>query len=798
MKNIAAAYYLSLLLAFISPSSALGTAAAVTGGGGCVGYGPAALEACGEISMAETGGDGSTTITVADLAKHCEDARNTEWAWCLANSAIINAGIVSTDDDIKNSFLSEVDACLEKFACSCKAEERVLSSRQSNCEEVTPQPSLCFSELATVEVLGKGAVEMKDLKVGDLVRSGYDPNRYQKVYAFAHRQDDRRTEFLKIKTNNTSQAAPLEITSDHLVFVDGKSNPVRAGSIKIGDILQAEQPSGAKVIEISNVSRKGLYAPLTQDGTLIIDGVRASSYVSLQENADEYVQLQGGLSAMSQHDLIHLALSPFRIMCMGVSKQLCQSLGDDGMPRYVSRGIQLAKWLDSMNLNIILQIFLLTLVVSISSCFMFLEAQIAGFGILFAILGVYFLLRIEREVSLKQKGSFALVAMVLALLPIRSIMGLCGADGPRVLAACGDTAILTDPPTTLYDLSAIGNCEHHRQGLVSWFHCINVAALDSGISNVDSSDWELVRNCVADAWSCPSACNSPERGRVLEDLCPTPPPTSPPPTECFSESTTVQVFNKGTLPMKDLQVGDKILNSVNQYEIVYAFGHYQPNHETEYLKIETDQKKSLELKAEHLLYRKGSTYPVSAASVEIGDKLMSSNGAPTQTVTKISSIVRRGIYAPLTSSGSFLADGVKVSSYAAIQPKRSDDDTGEYAQLQDGTKFMPQHIAIHLFLAPFRLHCQLFQVCDSYNDNGVPRYISVGIDFFRWLDEQSMLFQVVMFVPGLFVFGTFAAAEQVIFGHSMVAAAAAVFVGLSLLRVFRSTSPKSTMKVKTS
>ena len=43
---------------------------------------------------------------------------------------------------------------------------------------------------------------------------------------------------------------------------------------------------------------------------------------------------------------------------------------------------------------------------------------------------------------------------------------------------------------------------------------------------------------------------------------------------CFSEVSTVQVQNKGPVAMKDLQVGDYVLTANNEYQPVYAFGHW--------------------------------------------------------------------------------------------------------------------------------------------------------------------------------------------------------------------------------
>merc|ERR1719463_264714 len=101
---------------------------------------------------------------------------------------------------------------------------------------------------------------MEALQVGDYVKIGHGES-YEQVYAFAHRVPDRVADFVKLHTNAGS---PLEMTSEHLVFVNGKTNPVRAGSIKVGDILHAEGNNNAVVNKIEVVTKRGIYNPLTR------------------------------------------------------------------------------------------------------------------------------------------------------------------------------------------------------------------------------------------------------------------------------------------------------------------------------------------------------------------------------------------------------------------------------------------------------------------------------------------------------------------------------------------------------
>ena len=220
----------------------------------------------------------------------------------------------------------------------------------------------CFSDISTADVFGKGPVQMKDLQVGDRILTG--EGQYQPIYAWAHLDKDTVTEFLQIETEKSSSS--LEVTSDHLLFVDDKPSPVHAGSIKIGESLQ-----GSPVTKIGRIEKAGLYVPLTESGTLVVNGVKASSYITLQEGSDN-VELQGGFQLMSQHDFVHLMLSPFRMMCMGgVSSAACHSYNENGMPHYIGYGLELAEWANQLPL--LLQGVLFAAFVFLARAFMLFE-----------------------------------------------------------------------------------------------------------------------------------------------------------------------------------------------------------------------------------------------------------------------------------------------------------------------------------------------------------------------------------------------------------------------------------------
>ena len=140
---------------------------------------------------------------------------------------------------------------------------------------------------------------MQNLQVGDFVKIGKG-DIYEPVYAFGHHVPRRYAKFVQLHTS--ADKSPLELTGEHLVFVKGKNNPVRADSIKVGDLLQA-QDDNAVVQKISIVEKIGIYNPLTSSGTIQVNGITASTYISFQKQNNEYVELPvGGIKlSMSHH-----------------------------------------------------------------------------------------------------------------------------------------------------------------------------------------------------------------------------------------------------------------------------------------------------------------------------------------------------------------------------------------------------------------------------------------------------------------------------------------------------------------
>ena len=247
---------------------------------------------------------------------------------------------------------------------------------------------ICFSGVATVQVLGREKPKpLADLVKGDRVLTS--ENQYEAVYSFAHQNRMRQAQFLTIYTADSK--SPLEISKEHLVFLDGYDSPVRADSVKVGDNLRGQR-APKRVTKIGAVQRQGFYAPLTSSGTVVVDGVLASTYAAIVREEVSWSQSRGLLSEILQqysHSYIHNGMSPFRLYC-GLSENLCSSYNDDGMPQFVAFGIWISN-LASQQLLSFQILYLAGFVIATGACTLLEKVVLSHFG--FLALAALYLIR---------------------------------------------------------------------------------------------------------------------------------------------------------------------------------------------------------------------------------------------------------------------------------------------------------------------------------------------------------------------------------------------------------------------
>jgi hypothetical protein len=203
----------------------------------------------------------------------------------------------------------------------------------------TPGPTICFPGQSKVSVKdSRGMVAMQDLKLGDHVL--VEQNKYEPIYSFGHFDPHVSAQYLQLRTPSTE----LEISKDHMVFVDntGAIGAIPASAVKVGDKVVMASGSVEAVVDIKSVVRKGAFAPFTPSGTVVVNGVKASSFVSFQESSS--VLVIGGVSTgLSYQWLAHTFELPHRVWCSYVGDCTTETYVE-GVSVWVSSGHKFALW----------------------------------------------------------------------------------------------------------------------------------------------------------------------------------------------------------------------------------------------------------------------------------------------------------------------------------------------------------------------------------------------------------------------------------------------------------------------
>jgi hypothetical protein len=181
----------------------------------------------------------------------------------------------------------------------------------------------CFPGSARIYAKDRGPVRVDELEQGDMILcgdAGQASLSFSPFVGHLHFEPDVLEDYIAIETSMDSRVgSPLLISKDHLIFAadsqNGRAIAVSARDLRKGDWLcRASSEGDLQRAEITNISimhgLRGRYCPLTQSGTLVVEGSLCSCYVNpFIENAPAWLR-----RLAKNQELAHNVLLPLRLM----------------------------------------------------------------------------------------------------------------------------------------------------------------------------------------------------------------------------------------------------------------------------------------------------------------------------------------------------------------------------------------------------------------------------------------------------------------------------------------------------
>lgn len=129
---------------------------------------------------------------------------------------------------------------------------------------------ICFPSTARLQLANGKLIDMRDLEAGQHVHVGYGT--VSPIFLFTHKQADVVRPFARITTKTGHQ---VTLSQGHYLYANGRLTSAKA--VRVGDILETTDGESA-VVRTEMVRLRGLYAPHTIHGDIVVDGVRVSGY----------------------------------------------------------------------------------------------------------------------------------------------------------------------------------------------------------------------------------------------------------------------------------------------------------------------------------------------------------------------------------------------------------------------------------------------------------------------------------------------------------------------------------------
>eukprot|EP00546_Thalassionema_frauenfeldii_P014653 CAMPEP_0178930232 /NCGR_PEP_ID=MMETSP0786-20121207/21102_1 /TAXON_ID=186022 /ORGANISM="Thalassionema frauenfeldii, Strain CCMP 1798" /LENGTH=738 /DNA_ID=CAMNT_0020606699 /DNA_START=108 /DNA_END=2321 /DNA_ORIENTATION=+ len=172
----------------------------------------------------------------------------------------------------------------------------ILKDAYNNARDgIAVPPAFCIPGTARVTVWKKGEMELSRVSLGDRVLVASGPNHhhhqqqqqqqqhYETIYSFGHYHPTISShKFMTIDcTDDEGHYYSLTLTPSHMIVTE-HGGVIPASMVIQGDRIRTGDGTVAVVTRITkNVKKQGMYAPFTESGYLIVDGLVVSNYVAL-------------------------------------------------------------------------------------------------------------------------------------------------------------------------------------------------------------------------------------------------------------------------------------------------------------------------------------------------------------------------------------------------------------------------------------------------------------------------------------------------------------------------------------
>jgi len=205
----------------------------------------------------------------------------------------------SVQDSLQNEVLSVYGHDVDKMVKSAKdgSMRKLYNAAMEGGNDYAIPPGGCLSGSSTVYTRQRGPIQLRDLKLKDTVLT-YTPGvgtHFTEFLGWLTRSSSTPTLMLKISTSTNSS---LTLTASHIVFRlsdKGDHESVYANQLVEGDkLVRLKSRDSAvefdEVVEIQVVWEEGGYwAPLTKEGSLLVNRFLVSSFASFPHHLSQRV-----------------------------------------------------------------------------------------------------------------------------------------------------------------------------------------------------------------------------------------------------------------------------------------------------------------------------------------------------------------------------------------------------------------------------------------------------------------------------------------------------------------------------